>query len=283
MTQPAPPDDAARVDRLAFYLLKGVNRAVREHEMIAEGARVFVAVSGGKDSLTLLDLLHRRRRLAREGYDLIAGHVRSDGACGRGVPVAWLDAWCREREIPLVTGDLRVADEIRAGGAGACFLCARRRRRAVMELARAHDCRLVALGHHADDLAETALLNLFFNARLETMAPRVALFRGEMTVIRPLAYLEERDIVTFARASSYPILGEPCPYGETSQRALVRRLLRELESGHHTAKRCILAATARVGQEAPIDHHQNGVTRERRACARAVGATSESEEETRGG
>lgn len=254
MTALPPTGSAPRADRLAFFLLKGVNKAIREHHMIVDGDRVLVAVSGGKDSLALLDLLHRRRRMAPEDYVVVAGHVRSDHHCGRCVPEGWLRAWCAARDIALVTGTMHVADDIAAssdaGGAGPCFVCARRRRQAILELARGHGCRVVALGHHADDLAETALMNLFYNARLETMAPTMSLFDGLVTLIRPLATIEERDIVTYARAAGYPITGELCPDGARSRRALVRRLLREVESDHHGVKRRVLSATTKAQQHA---------------------------------
>ncbi len=275
MTTLPPPGNAARADRLAFFMLKGVNRALRDHAMIADGDRVLVAVSGGKDSLTLLDLLHRRRRLVPERYDLVAAHVRSDHHCGRCVPEEWLSAWCAARDIPFVTGAMQVAADIAAnsgpGDAGPCFLCARRRRRAVLELAREHACGKVALGHHADDLAETALMNLLYNARLETMAPVRPLFDGLLTLIRPLAYVEERDIVTYVRAAGFPIAGEPCPDGARSRRAVVRRLLHEVESNHHGAKRCILSAVA----------HRSSQTNASEARGDAARTTTHLEEDNR--
>lgn len=248
-------------------MLKGVNKALRDYAMIADGDRMLVAVSGGKDSLTLLDLLHRRQRMAPERYDLIAGHVRSDLSCGPCVPEEWLRAWCAARGIPFVSGTMQVADAIAAATEpdddGACYLCARRRRKAILELAQEYSCTKVALGHHADDRAVTALMNLLYNARLETMAPAVSLFGGLFTLVRPLAYIEERDIVAYARASGYPIAGDPCPHGERSRRALTRRLLREVEADHHAAKRCILSAAERCARSMDVAHGGEDPTRTR--------------------
>lgn len=237
-----PEADAARADKLAYYLLKAVNKAMREHRMLAEGDKVLVAVSGGKDSLTLLDLLRRRQATAREHYTLIAGHIRSDYHCGRTVPLEWLQAWCADHGIPCVVDEIQLAEELRTTSASKCYRCAWNRRKALFYMAKRVGCNKLAFAHHADDLAETMLMNLFYTARVRGMEPKISLFEGELTVIRPLAYVEERDIVPFARASGFPIQGEPCPQGATSRRALVKRVLGELESDCHDIKRHIYRA-----------------------------------------
>lgn len=238
--------DEARADKLAYYLLKAVNKAIRYYRMLANGDRVLVAVSGGKDSLTLLDLLQRRQRSAPEHYQLIAGTLRSDFHCGRAVPEEWLRAWCEARYIPWVCEELPIAEEMaRTTTVSRCFRCAWLRRKALFQMAARLGCNKVAFGHHADDIAETTLMNLFYNARIQRMAPKVSFFGGQLVVIRPLALVEERDIVSFAQASGFPIAGEPCPEGQRSRRALVRRLLRELEADCHQVKRHIYRAVER--------------------------------------
>ncbi len=240
------PHDAARADRMAHFLLRAVNKAIRQNELLQAGTRVMVAVSGGKDSLTLLDLLHRRLSTVRDGTTLAAGLVQSDYSCGIAVPADWLARWCAERGIPFAVEQIALADELRETGANPCFRCSWHRRRALFELARRLGCGTVALGHHADDLAETALMNLLYAARFQGMELRREYF-CEFTLIRPLAYVEERDIAAFARACGYPLTGEPCPAGEHTKRSVAKALLRQAEQACHGARRNILAALGRAG------------------------------------
>lgn len=244
----------SRSDKLAFYLQKGLNKAQRRYRMLSDGDNILVAVSGGKDSLTLLDLLHRRKLKGREKYFVTAAHIASDFYCGRKVPDEWLAEWCDSRGIPLVTEPIQVADEIDAATRSQCFICAHHRRKALFTLADRLGCNKVAFGHHADDMAETTLMNLLYSGRIDSMDPVVSFFGGKLIVIRPLVLIEERDIADYVHTSGYPIQGRTCPEGRDSRRAIVKRLLREVEQEHRDVKRSMYhaidryrTALARVG------------------------------------
>jgi len=240
------PADTERADRLAFYLIKGMNKTIRSYRMLLNDDHVLVAVSGGKDSLTLLDLLHRRRRSAKERIRIAACTVRSDHHCGKAVPEEWLARYCQERHIPFHSVPIHVAETLSQARKSHCFWCSYRRRTALFKLADELGCNKLAFGHHADDVAETILMNLCFSGKVSRMEPKQALFNGKLTVIRPLAMTEERDIVDLARASGYPLSGEACPDGVDSRRALVRKVLRELESDTINVKRCMYHAVERA-------------------------------------
>ncbi len=238
--------DTTSPERLAYYMLKKVNKAGRTYDLLADGDRIAVAVSGGKDSNTLLDLLHRRRGVER--CHLVAVHVLTGGeACPVTVDLAELERWLRELGVEYVPVPMESATgQPRREGQSPCFHCAWRRRKALFLAARRLGCNKVALGHNADDVAQTTLLNLVYHGRLETMAARVDFFDGEITVIRPLYFVPEKEIVRYVRAGGVPVMAGPCPVASRSRRAAMVRILRLLEQQNPRVKIALLRAVERV-------------------------------------
>ena len=219
-------------DRLAYYLLKSMNKAIRDYEMVADGDRIAVAVSGGKDSLTLLYLLWLRQQNAPERYEIVAVHVRMHQA--DGTPCMALDIRSALEIAGLHLQPLEVVDT--GEQPNNCSRCSFLRRKAIFEAAQRLGCNKVALGHHADDAAQTTLLNLIFHGKVETLYPKRQFFEGQFTLIRPLIYLPEKRIARFAQACAFPIQATACPYGSNSRRALMRDIIRMLEHEYPKVK-----------------------------------------------
>ena len=221
----------AGAEKQQFYLLKGVNKTIREHAMISEGDHVAVAVSGGKDSLTLLQLLWARRELVKEAYELIALHVTGDPetCASPGNPDPLISYFQELGVAHQVLSLERPSGQAQRPHQSPCFHCAWRRRKALFRAAHGLGCTKVAFAHHADDLAQTTLLNLFFQGRAETMRPVMPLFDGELEIIRPLAYTREREIARFAAAAELPVMAQTCPAADQSQRQLMRQIIAQVE------------------------------------------------------
>ncbi|MDY6875733.1 MAG: tRNA 2-thiocytidine biosynthesis TtcA family protein [Chloroflexota bacterium] len=210
-------------DRIAFFLLKSVARTCKEFDLLAEDDRVAVAVSGGKDSRALLDLLLRYRRKAGCRYELLALHVVGTPA-GSPDLRPQLEPWFRELGIEYHFTPLELPPEEPLPLD--CFRCSWNRRKALFTAAVGLDCGKLAFGHHADDAAATTLLNLMFNGKLETMPPRVEFFDGAVTVIRPLICVPEKELARYGQVAGFPE-DIPCPQGLTSRRAQITTLLRQ--------------------------------------------------------
>jgi tRNA 2-thiocytidine biosynthesis protein TtcA len=249
-------------DKQAFYLLKKVNKAIRAYQLIQDGDRIAVAVSGGKDSLSLLRLLQVRQGSAREHVELTALHVRRAPPSGGEGDFPALETWLQGSGVEYHILDMEVdAEEPQPLG---CFRCAWYRRKALFQAAHRLGCNKLALGHHADDVACTTLLNLFYHGRLETMAPRRHFFEGALVVIRPLYLVPEKELVRFAGACGFPVTTGCCPEGSDARRENMRALLRAVEKDMPRAKINLLRAVQRgqwrddVGFNEPEDALDTG-------------------------
>ncbi len=238
--------------KLERKIVQKVGQAVRDFALIERDDRVMVCVSGGKDSYALLDALLLLRRKSPVPYELIAVNV-DQGWPGyetsvierhlveRGVSYRMV----RAHEIAEIVERVLKPEET---GATPCSLCSRLRRGLLYGLAKEVSATKIALGHHLDDAAETLLLNLFFSGALRSMPPKLHAEDGTNVVIRPLAYVEEKDLVEYARERRYPCVRCSCPTCglPDQQRQVVTRLLASLEVDHPGLKPQMLAAMKNV-------------------------------------
>ncbi|MEK6777869.1 MAG: ATP-binding protein [bacterium] len=207
-----------------------MGEALFDYRMIDPGDRILVAVSGGKDSLSLLHLLKAHLARAPIHYTLIPVHVDL-GTCRSKVDLLsgyFLSQGFSPRMVQTGIGyEICGAQDLPEN---CCFLCSRIRRKLLFETARDLGCRKVAFGHHMDDMIETCLINMFFAGNISTMMPRQELFNGDLVLIRPLAYCREEWILEYARQQGLPVSEEVCVEGGPgSRRRRIKEMLAQLE------------------------------------------------------
>ena len=212
--------------RLAKRLRHQVGRAIADFGMIEDGDKVMVCLSGGKDSYTLLDVLLQLRRKAPVSFSLTAVNLDQKQP---GYPEHVLPDYLRSLGVDfhiLEQDTYSVVTRVVPEGKTMCSLCSRLRRGALYTHAAEHGFTKIALGHHRDDLVATFFLNLFFHAKVSGMPPKLLSDDGRHVVIRPLAYVREDDIATYARAKAFPIIPcNLCGSQENLQRKQVKRML----------------------------------------------------------
>lgn len=225
-----------------------VGKAIADFRLIEEGDRVLVAVSGGKDSYTLLHILAELKRRAPVKYELMAVNIDSGYPGYRGDII---EEHLQEHGFSYhmeKTDHYGIIKEKRRPGSSYCSICARLKRGVLYTLARQFRCNKLALGHHLDDFIETLLLNQFFVGSLKAMAPGMLADDRQTTVIRPLVYVEERDIIRFSRTNRFPVVCCCCPVcgSADQQRKKMKELLLALERDIPFVKRSLLTALGNV-------------------------------------
>lgn len=234
-----------------YNLWRPLGQALDDYKMILNGEKVGVAVSGGKDSFVLLDLLWKLLKFAPISFDL----------CCLTIDMGWegfdaepIEKFCKEKNIPFFYMETEIAKilEVRKEK-DPCSLCSSMRRGALYELAEKAGCSKIALGHHLDDLITAFMLSLFFAGSLETSRPWVRSECGRFVIIRPLSYVSEDVIASYHKEMGLPLVESGCPYAALNYRVKMKSIVEELKKLNPNVKSCVLNALKKGGLLEPIE------------------------------
>ena len=228
-----------------YFITKKTGKAIWDYKMLEDGDKVIVAVSGGKDSLCLLRIMQERLKFVPINYEIIACHV------DMGFPWVNIDTLVEHFEKEgLRHIVVKPPEGFKPEGDGfGCFWCSWNRRKAIFDLAGKIGANKITFAHHMDDIIETMLLNLFFQGEIGTMLPYQDMFDGELAIIRPLAYVEEKELARLATILKLPVISSACPHSETSKRQLVKGIVADLKKHNRNVKKNIFRSLSKIREE----------------------------------
>lgn len=209
-----------------------ITNACEEFSLVEEGDKIMVGLSGGKDSLTLVNFLSEMAEKMENKFKVIAAHIKFTNL-PYGIDAEYLEKFCADRKVEYHL----IEDAIRDGhvGNGTCVHCSRYRRAKLMEMCRVFGCNKLALGHHLDDIVATLLMSMTHHGRFSGMACKLTITVGEsnypLTLIRPLSYTPENDIIQFCKENEYQPAKCRCPWGDTGTRSKTRQAVDMIVAG----------------------------------------------------
>ena len=271
--------------RLQNRLTKRFHKACADYSLIEEGDHILIALSGGKDSLALVELLGKRAQIFVPRFKVTAIHVRVEERAYLS-DLNYLQSFCDAFRVPLLVRDTSISasglssvsdsglssisasglSSISASGLSSvsasglssvstsglsakrsnpCFLCSWYRRKTLFDTAQELGCNKIAFGHHKDDIVETLLMNLIFDGKFSTIYPKLQMDKMPLQLIRPLCLIEEKDLSRYAALSGYVRQKQPCPYEHASARTQIKELVSQLESLNPNVRDSLWGAIAR--------------------------------------
>ena len=223
------------------------NKGVVKYRLIEDGDSILVGLSGGKDSMALLELLALRSRILKPKFSVKAVHVSM-----KNIPylsdVEYLQSFSESLGVPfrVYETSFDLSTDTRKSP---CFLCSWNRRKSLFTVAQEWGCNKIALGHHMDDILETLLMNITFQGAFSAMPPKLVMKKFDMTIIRPMCLVHESDLEKMARIRDYQKQLKACPYEKESNRSQMKRILRELEHLNPEARYSLWGSMNNIQEE----------------------------------
>ncbi|MDO4191122.1 MAG: tRNA 2-thiocytidine biosynthesis TtcA family protein [Bacteroidales bacterium] len=218
---------------LDIRLQQQVNKTMKDYGLLADGDKVLVGLSGGKDSLALVSFLAERMKIYKPKFSVVATHISIDNV-PYSADINYLQQFCEMRNVPFYHAHTHFdIDETKQKNI--CFLCSWYRRKKLFDIAQELQCNKIALGHHRDDLFETLLLNMVYQGTIATMPPKLQMEKFPITIIRPMAKLAEEDIRQYAEEHEFKKMTKNCPHEHESNRSKIRQLVEEMKAMHPDA------------------------------------------------
>ncbi len=222
-------------------------KAINKYGLIENDDHILIGLSGGKDSLALVELLGERMKMIVPRFRLTAVHITVENIPYQS-DLDYLEAFSAQFGIPFVHHITRF-DDCTETNKSTCFLCSWKRRKALFEVAKELHCNKIALGHHLDDIAETLLLNMVFQGTFGSMPPKLKMNKFDMTIIRPLALISEGEMLAMEKIRNFKKQTKNCPYEKESSRSDAKNLLKELEKLNPNIRETLWAAMENVKAE----------------------------------
>lgn len=248
-------------DKLRARLTRRFHKACADYGLIADGDHILIGLSGGKDSLALVELLGRRARIYKPHFRVTAVHVRVKERAYQ-TDLSYLESFCADAGVPLLVRDTEIGENSQiinhkskiSEASNPCFLCSWYRRKALFEVAQELGCNKIALGHHRDDVAQTLLMNLVFQGAFATIPPILPMEKMPLALIRPLYLIDEADISRYAELRGYQRPPKLCPFEHVTSREKVKDLLCQIKQINPEAMDSIFGAMSNIKADyLPID------------------------------
>ncbi|MDE5678363.1 ATP-binding protein [Phocaeicola sp.] len=234
-------------EKIMRRLEQRFNKGVVKYRLIEDGDKILVGLSGGKDSLALLELLARRSRILKPKFAVVAVHVAMTNIPYQS-DINYLREYAESFGVQFFHYET-FFDPSTDTRKSPCFLCSWNRRKALFTVAKEQGCNKIALGHHMDDILETLLMNLTFQGSFSAMPPKLVMHKFDMTIIRPMCLVHEADLVEMARIRSFRKQIKNCPYESQSNRSDMKEVLRSLERLNPEARYSLWGSMTNVQEE----------------------------------